>query len=132
MPRPRAHLQDVKLAVLPSEVPGGSVGREALTVRSQPVHVSIKNVAPKLPHRVIHYIAKQKEVSKLTSLCHFFFFGCTHISSQARDRTYPQQQPKTNNAGSLTCYNTREFPLCHIHFLCVCVFRATPAAHGGS
>ena len=63
VPRPRAHLQDVKLAVLPSEAPGGSVGREALTVRSQPVHVSIKNVAPKLPHRVIHYIAKQKEVS---------------------------------------------------------------------
>lgn len=52
--RSRTHLQDVNLAVLPLEVPRGNVGREALTVRSQPVHVSMENIAPKFPDRVVH------------------------------------------------------------------------------
>lgn len=51
---PRAHLQEMNLAVLSLETPRGSVGGEALTVRSQPVHVSTENIAPKFPDRVVH------------------------------------------------------------------------------
>lgn len=52
--RPHTHLQDVKLAVLRLEVPRGDVGREALAVRAQPVHVSMENITPKFPDRVVH------------------------------------------------------------------------------
>lgn len=48
------HLKDMKLAVLPPETPLGAPGGKALAVGSQPVHVAGKNVASKLPHRVIH------------------------------------------------------------------------------
>lgn len=50
----RAHLQEMNLAVLSSEAPRGSMGGEALTVGSQPVHVSTENIAPKFPDRVVH------------------------------------------------------------------------------
>lgn len=49
-----AHLQDVNLAIVALETPGGSTGGEALTVRSQPIHVSVQDIAPKLPGRVVH------------------------------------------------------------------------------
>ena len=51
---PQAHLQDTKLAVLPLETPRGSPAGEAFAVGSQPVHISVKNIAPKLPSGVIH------------------------------------------------------------------------------
>lgn len=49
-----AHLQDVNLAVVALETAGGSAGGEALAVRSQPVHVPVQDVAPKLPGGVVH------------------------------------------------------------------------------
>lgn len=51
---PSTHLQNMKLAVLAPETPLGALRGKALAVGPQPVHVAVKNVAFKLPHRVVH------------------------------------------------------------------------------
>lgn len=60
---PRAHLEYMQLAILPLEASSGAVGREALTVRPEPVQIAIKNVAPKLSQGVIHW---KKKACKIT------------------------------------------------------------------
>ena len=55
-----AHLREVKLAVAAPEAAGRGAGGETLTIRAQPVHVSVKNVAAHLPNRVVHCISSRR------------------------------------------------------------------------